>query len=139
MTVMFDRFFGLPQQVLRSGLWKVMRPGEKDLYVFLMAESERCCSRQLGCTDKEIAERVGVKARTLCNARKKLQERGLITCVRQRGNRYQYVICDPSTGQPYPGNPKERMVYVKKPQAGPIQSQPSAPLSEGHGLPGVFN
>lgn len=152
MTVMIDRFFGLHQQVIRSGLWKKMRPGEKDLYVFLMHKSERHCTRELRCTDMEIDEAIGVKPRTLCNARKKLEEHGLIRCLRRLGNRYEYVLCDPATRQPYPGNPKQAVLYAKKgketasqdlmePQrfSVPVELKPSCSESlEQHGLPGVF-
>jgi len=152
MTVMIDRFFGLPQQVIRSGLWKAMRSSEKDLYVFLMQESERCCTRQVHCTDAEITKAVGLKPRTLCNARKKLQERGLIACARHQGNKYEYTICDLATGKPYPGNPKERIVYAKQNTAQAVQEKPPEPSSaatvppppvgqdlESHGVSGIFH
>src|SRR5438045_3036652 len=41
MSVMFNRFFGMPQQLIRNGIWAKMRPSEKDLYVSLMERSER--------------------------------------------------------------------------------------------------
>ena len=33
-----------------------MKPGEKDLYVFLMHLSERCCTRQITVTDATVFE-----------------------------------------------------------------------------------
>jgi hypothetical protein len=139
VTVMIDRFFGLPQQIVKSGLWKKMLPGEKDLYIFLMEESERCCTRQMCCTDAQITKSVGVSKRTLCNARKKLQERGLISCARHQGNKYMYTICDPATGKPYPGDPKLKIEYVKqsaeKPTEPPrVPSRPANQPPAGQGL-----
>src|SRR5689334_13146391 len=100
---MIDSFFGIHPHVLRSGMWQEMKPGEKDLYVYLMKESERRCTREMTVTDAEVELRVGVASRTLCNARKKVQERGLIRCASGYGNKYTYRICDPKTGLPYPG------------------------------------
>src|SRR5271165_5794700 len=109
MTVMLDSFFGLHPHVVRSGLWAKMKPGEKDLYVYLMVESERCRTRLIKATDAAIQSLVGAAPRTLCNARKKLREYGLILYKAEQGNRYAYTICDPKTGAPYPGNPKDRV------------------------------
>jgi hypothetical protein len=91
-----------------------MKPGEKDLYLFLMEESERRCTRELTATDAEVTATVGAASRTLCNARKRLQEYGLIRYQASLGNRYRYVICDPNTGEPYPGDPRHPMVVPKK-------------------------
>ena len=106
MTVMLDSFFGVHPCLVRSGQWAKMKPGEKDLYLFLMEESERRCTRELTATDAEITVSVGTASRTLCNARKKLQKYRLIRYSAHDGNRYRYVICDPKTGEPYPGDPQ---------------------------------
>jgi len=106
VTVMVDKWFGIHPHVVRSGRWSKLKPGEKDLYVYLMHESERHCTRQLMRTDEEIERAVGLAARTACNARKRLQEFGLIRASRSHGNKYVYVICNPENGQPYPGDPK---------------------------------
>jgi len=79
------------------------------LYVYLMEESERRRTRLIRATDSAIRALVGVAPRTLCNARKKLREYGLILYKAEQGNRYAYTICDPKTGAPYPGDPKDRM------------------------------
>ena len=56
MTLMIDRFFGVHPDVVRSGTWGRMKPGEKDLYIFLMEDSERRCTRRLVVTDAEGCE-----------------------------------------------------------------------------------
>jgi hypothetical protein len=102
MTVMIGRFFGMPQELIRSGIWKQMRPGEKDLYVCLLHRSERYRTRTITISDATVEEEVGAATRTCCNARKKLQERGLITYKREKGSSYTYELCDPKARQPYP-------------------------------------
>jgi len=114
VTVMFPRFFGVPQKVIREGLWAKMKPSEQSLFVCLLHESERCSTRELARTDAQLYALSGVSPRAFCNARKKLQERGLILYQRGRGNVYIYAICDPEAGLPWPGDPKEPVRYKKK-------------------------
>jgi hypothetical protein len=119
VTVMFDRYFGIPQHVLRSGLWSQMKPSEQGLYVCLMHESERCSTREIQRTDDGLCKLSGLSSRAFCNARKKLQERGLVVCRRGKGNVYVYTICNPETRSPWPGHPKQRIVYRRKECAAP--------------------
>src|SRR5438874_12161293 len=114
MTVMLDSFFRVHPHLVRSGLWAKMKPGQKDLYIFLMAESERCCTREITATDEQVTAAVGAASRTLCNARKKLQEYGLIRYKPGQGNRYRYTICNPKTREPYPGDPRQPIVVPKR-------------------------
>jgi len=147
MTVMIESFFGLHPHVIRSGLWAKMKPGEKDLYVFLMAESERRCTREITTTDALVETKVGAAPRTLCNARKKLQEHGLIKYRCGQGNKYTYVICNPKTRQPYSGLPREPIRLPKKVrnETNPsgCSEKPESSAVEGvplqvSGLPGIF-
>lgn len=152
MTVMIESFFGVHPHLIRSGLWAALKPGAKDLYVFLMHESERTRSRELKRTDAQVRQTVGASGRTLCNARKQLQERGLIQCKRADGNKYIYTICDPVTGKPYPGDPR---VPIRRSKAAspsyPHENQTPHRESQSlqaddlrpknlrdYGLPGVF-
>jgi hypothetical protein len=159
VTVMIDSFFGVHPCLVRSGTWRKMKPGEKDLYLYLMEESERRCTREITATDAQVTVAVGAASRTLCNARKMLQERGLIQYRSGQGNKYTYVICDPKTGQPYPGDPRVPLIVPKRnrstqkrppPQIVSPQcvvettftaaksSQTERTALEQHGLPGVF-
>jgi len=159
VTVMFDRYFGLPQHVIRSGQWAQMKPSEQSLYVCLMFESEHYSSREIKKSDADLHNLTGLSPRAFCNARKKLQERGLVFCRRGRGNVYVYVICNPETGSAWPGDPKHRIVYRRKQDlaaegevgmhvrspstsASAVQSLPAAPIHrnperplESHGVP----
>jgi hypothetical protein len=130
MSTMIDLFFGISQAVVRDGLWRAMKPSEKDLYVYLMYESQRRSTRELILVDQQITEMVGTSPRALRDARIKLQERGLIQVERVRGRGYQYVICNPSTGVPWPGSHRKRLVYRKKSSGGRGQFGPS--WSAGH-------
>ena len=161
MTVMIDSFFGVHPYLLRSGIWRTMKPGEKDLYLYLMEESERRCTREITATDAQVTVAVGAASRTLCNARKRLQEYGLIRQKSGHGNKYTYIICNPKTGQPYSGDPRIPIVMPKRNRiarneqpspvaliqpdqvqrsnfAAPKPSQPQRTAVESHGLPGVF-
>lgn len=136
-----------------------MKPGEKDLCVYLMEQSERRCTREIAATDAQVTVAVGAASRTLCNARKTLQERRLIQYRSGQGNKYTYVICDPKTGQPYPGDPRVPLVVPKRNRS--TQKEPPPQIAapqraaetnfavvknsetqrtrlEEHGLPGVF-
>lgn len=167
MTTMIPRFFGVHQAVMRTGLWAEMRPSEQSLYVALMHESERRSTRKFKLKDAEVARLYGLAPRTLCNARKKLQEYRLILCLSGPGNVYTYTICDPETAWPYPGEPDKRVPYVKKadasggrqchaPMPAPkTQESPERPIvpmpprtttppktdspASAYGLPGIFD
>ena len=114
---MFPRFVAVPQEVTRSGLLPKLKEGEIRLYWALMDRTEYCSTREFTLTDEQIRKLSGAAPRTLCNARKKLQELGLIQYRRTGGNKYNYVICDPATGKPYPGGPKEKVAYQKRTDA----------------------
>jgi hypothetical protein len=129
-----------------------MKPGEKDVYICLMHRSERYCSRELTITDAEIEEEVGAASRTSCDARKRLQEYGLIRCKKTAGNKYRYVICDPLTCAPYPGDPTDPITCKKSPTKSTASSNDASSalaatsrqeeqksLLNSHGLPGVFD
>ena len=156
---MIDSFFGVHPYVLRSGQWGKMKPGEKDLYLYLLEESERRCTREIAATDAQITSLIGTASRTLCNARKKLVEYGLITCKAGLGNRYTYAICNPKTCLPYPGDPRTPITVPRRERTketdlshSPAWSPPrKEPLPESrkstrdeqktlesYGLPGVF-
>jgi hypothetical protein len=135
VTVMIPTFFGIHPHVIRSGLWARMKPGEKDLYIALMEISERWCTREIRATDAEIAEAVGVEPRTLCNARKKLCEYGLVRCGDLTRAGHLYIICKPESGLPYPGDPKTPIKYQRKASESngaerprPVQTDPETTL-----------
>ncbi len=114
MTTMIDKFFGMPQHVFRSGIWAQMKPSEQNVYACLFHDSERYQTRELQRTDEQISKMAGLSSRSCRDARIKLQERGLIRYKRGSGNVHVYTLCNPETGEPYPGDPKQQIPYVKK-------------------------
>ena len=134
MTVMIDRFFGVHPEVIRSGLFSKLKEGEIRLYIALMERSEFLCTREVILTDEQIRELVGVAPRTLCNARKKLREVGLILSRSGGGNKYKYILCDPTTGKPYPGETKVKAPYQKadpaRPQDAPKETRAQPPRNK---------
>ena len=128
MTVMLDKFFGVPQSVVRDGRWAKLTPSEQSFYVILLHESERYSTREIQRCDAQIRELSGVSSRALCNARKKLAELGLVAYRKQRGNLYIYDLCNPETGRPWPGSPKERVLYQKKGQCEPTAGSVASPI-----------
>jgi hypothetical protein len=114
MTTMFDKFFGMPQSVIRSGTWAAMKPAEQSLYTCLLHDSERYRTRDLQRTDAQMYQLAGVSSRACRDARIKLQERGLIRYKRGRGAIYVYSLCNPETGEPWQGDPKRPIRYIKK-------------------------
>ena len=122
MTTMFTDWFGVPHEPLRSGLWAQMKPSQRSLYIGLLYESERYSTRELARSDKQLRALTGVSPRAQRDARTKLQEFGLIEVHLQPGGVYRYVLCDPATGKPYPGDPGTPIPYPKK--AAPVSVAP---------------
>jgi hypothetical protein len=110
MTVMIGLFFGVPQFLIRTGLYKKMRPSSRDLYLALLHESERYCTREIKRTDKQISELVGLSLRSIRNARTKLCEYHLVELKYEPGGAYTYILCDPKTGVPYAGDPRQPVI-----------------------------
>ena len=96
-----------------------MKPSQRSLYVGLLHESERYSTRELARSDKQMRELTGVSPRAQRDARIRLQEFGLIQVFQQPGGTYRYILCDPATGKPYPGDPDRPIPYVKKPTGMP--------------------
>jgi hypothetical protein len=108
MTVMIPAFYGKDKLVMQSGLYAVMKPSEQSMYEALSFLSEQKCSRELwNVKAAEVCRLSGIKFRTIGNARKRLEEYGLILCTKGRGNTFSYVLTNPATGQAYPGKPTD--------------------------------
>lgn len=59
MTVMIDRFFGLPQSLVRGGKLKDLSGVAAELYIGLWHESERFQARELTRTVSELRKLIG--------------------------------------------------------------------------------
>ncbi len=104
---MFKDYFGMQQHIFRARIAANMKTAaEWKLLAFLDYESQRRSSRELAIEDRKLGMEIGASRSTLLRARGRLRQLGLIeTKIRQDG-RITYVICDPVTGKPYPGDPR---------------------------------
>jgi hypothetical protein len=130
VTTMIPRFIGIPPEFYESPKCIDMSHATARFYGFIFWMSHHCSSLQFDVADKDIVKRTNLSPRTLADARKDLAERGLILYVRQ-GRGHRYVICDPSTGQPFPGNPKEQLIHPRK------RAKPVAKTSQEESKPPV--
>src|SRR5579863_4904049 len=102
MTTMLERFFGIPQSVVRDGTLKAMSPCALKLYICLWHESERFSNREFTRTTNELIALVGGAPNSYAKARAELKK-GLI-CAEPYGEEgFIYALCDPVTGKPWPG------------------------------------
>lgn len=125
MTTMIPYWYGKPREFYDSPSFINMSHATARLYDFLFWMSDRRSSRKFDVLDEDITERTTLAKRTLALARKDLTERRLIVCNRlPRG--YSYVICDPSTGEPFPGDPKAKVIPKKKPSNAAPAPAPAA-------------
>jgi hypothetical protein len=132
VTVMIDRYFGIHQHVIRSGLSGKLSPSAILLYLYVSERSEFFCSREIKVSDSEIHAAMQISPRTLTRDRQQLNECGIIQSNRPGpGYKYTYTLCDPLTKKPYPGNPKVPIRYVKRPVSETTQ-QPSDTPTEQH-------
>lgn len=127
-------WFAVPQTVVRGGLWARMKPRERGLYIALLHESERFSTREFQRSDPNLSAVCGVSSRSLRDARIRLQEYGLIRFSPGRSG-YQYIICDPRTGKPFPGGAKDKKV---PPREGGRQNHPPSSPAEPVGTPLSF-
>ena len=78
MTVMSDRFFGIPQTIVRHGKFKALSPVAAKLLIALWYESERCSTRELTRTTKALSDLVGGSPNSHNKARAELEKAGLV-------------------------------------------------------------
>jgi hypothetical protein len=114
MTVMCDRFFGVPQSAMRLGKIKALSPSALKLYIALWHESERYSIRELARTVKQLAELVGGSRNSHAKARTELTNVGLVIADPYGTDGFLFQLCDPETGKPWPLNPTERPTYQRK-------------------------
>jgi len=84
-----NRFFG-------GGMAARLRPSAGYMYLALCEHANRNSSNTFSASDKALASDTGIGTRTICDARKKLIERGLISCKREKGQSHVYTLLKPS-------------------------------------------
>lgn len=114
MTVMIDKFFGIPPGIIRLGKVKSLSGAAVKLLMVLWHESEYNCTRTLRCTTAKLEELTGCSRNALITARADLVSVGLVQVERYGVKGFVLHLCNPETGKPWPGDPKQRIIYVKK-------------------------
>lgn len=87
-TMIPNRFFG-------SGTAAKLGCSASLFYVALCDHANRHSSNTFKASDKALSSDTGMGIRTICIARKRLCEYGLITTSRPEGQSYTYTICKP--------------------------------------------
>lgn len=84
-----NRFFG-------SGIAASLGPSAACIYLALCDHANRNSDVSFKASDKALASETAIAPRTICNARKKLVEYGLISCKREKGQSHVYTLLKPS-------------------------------------------
>jgi hypothetical protein len=84
-----NRFFG-------SAMAARLGPSAGYIYIALCEHANRNSSVTFPASDKALASETTIAPRTICNARKKLIEYGLISCKREKGQSHTYTLLKPS-------------------------------------------
>jgi hypothetical protein len=114
MTVMIDKFFGIPPGIIRLGKLKSLSGVAVKLYVVLWHQSERYRTRRLRCTTTELERLTGCSRNALITARADLAGAGLVQGEPYGRQGFIMHLCNPETGKPWPEDPQQRVVYEKK-------------------------
>ena len=111
---MFPRFSGVPQSVIRLGILKELSGSAVKVYIALLYESERCCNRELIRTVAELQKLAGGSRNAHAKARAQLVRTNLVRAEYYGVEGFIFLLCDPETGQPWPGHPQEQIKYGRK-------------------------
>ena len=111
---MIAEFFGLPHSLVRGGGLKKLNGTSMSVLIFLWYESERLRSRELTLKDSYITRFVKAHRNSLATARTELKRAGFVIVEPFGPKGFVYQLCDPGTGQPWPGPPDVQIKYVKK-------------------------
>ena len=85
-----------PNRLFGSGMGARLGPSAGYIYFALLDHANRNGELRFSASDKALAGDTRVAPRTICNARKKLIEYGLISCEREKGRSHVYTLLKPS-------------------------------------------
>jgi Helix-turn-helix domain len=95
MTVDIGGFTKIPHRFFGSGTAHALKPSASLLYIALCDHANRSSSNTFKTSDKTLASDTALSPRTICDARKRLIEKELITCKREDGQSYSYTLTVP--------------------------------------------
>jgi hypothetical protein len=114
MTTMLDRWFGVPQALVRSGKLKQLSSVTVKVYIALCHDSERRRTREITFTTKKLIQLVGGSPNSHKKARAELVKFGLVVAEPLGSDGFVFQICNPETEKPWPLHPKAPVPYQKK-------------------------
>jgi len=86
----------IPHRFFGSGMAARLGPSAAFIYLALCDHANRNGNVSFKASDKALASETTIAPRTICNARKKLIEYGLISCKREKGQSHTYTLLKPS-------------------------------------------
>lgn len=95
MPVEIGPFSKIPSKFFGSGIASSLGTSPSLLYIALCENANRNNGNTFRASDKALASETGLGTRTICDARKKLIEYGLIFCSREDGQSHKYTIENP--------------------------------------------
>ena len=122
-------FSKMPSKIFGSGTAAMLGTSASLCYLALCEQANRNSSNTFKASDRAIASETGLSPRTVCDARKRLIEKGLIQCARQHGQSFTYTLLKqslnwvPLADRP---RPKRRPRAIFTTRVGPEQVQITA-------------
>jgi hypothetical protein len=95
-TVNIGPFTKIPNRLFGSGMARNLKSSATLLYVALCDHANRHGMNTFKASDRALESDTALSTRTICEARKRLRENGLITCTREDGETYVYTLPVPS-------------------------------------------
>lgn len=95
-SVNIGPFTKIPNRLFGSGTARNLKPSATLLYIALCDHANRNGNNKFKTSDSALGADTTLSARTICDARKRLLEKGLITCTREDGQSYVYTLSVPS-------------------------------------------
>ena len=92
MPVEIGPFTKIPSKFFSSATASSLGHPASLVFLALFEHANRHESNTFKASDKALASETGYGPRTLCDARKRLMERGLIACEQKKGTSYTYTL-----------------------------------------------
>jgi len=134
-SVDIGAFTKIPNKFFSSGTASAIGASASLFYLALCENANRNSSTEFKASDRAISSETGLGTRTIIDARKRLLEKGLISCVREKGESYVYTLLKLELSwvrlkdRPR-ADCKPRAYYVIRTEAGQRQKSSSANLAE---------
>lgn len=92
MPVEIGNFSKMPNQFFGSGCAARLGTSPTVLFLALCEQANRNSANYFAVSDRALASDTGLGPRTICDARKRLIEEGLISCLREKGRSFTYTL-----------------------------------------------